>query len=42
MLVPDADGVAKALEVSLVVYSQDCKSLNWEIRNNLLQIKPGQ
>ena len=40
---PDADGARrKRLEVTLVVYSQDGKPLNWESRDINLLIKPEQ
>jgi hypothetical protein len=42
-LLPDADGARrKPLEVALMIYSQDGKPLNWEIRNIRLLIKPEQ
>lgn len=42
-LLPAADGVRrKSLQVALMVYSQDFKPLNWEIRNISLLIKPEQ
>jgi VWFA-related protein len=42
-LLPDADGARrKSLEVTLVVYSQDGKPLNWESRHVVLLIRPEQ
>ncbi len=42
-LPPDADGARrKALQVAIMVYGNDFKPLNWEIRNIRLLIKPDQ
>jgi VWFA-related protein len=42
-LIPDADGTRhKSLQVALMVYGQDFKPLNWEIRELHLSIMPEQ
>jgi len=42
-LIPDADGTRhKSLQVALMVYGQDFKPLNWEIREIHLSMAPEQ